>query len=49
MASDASARREDVEERNAAKTESLPPLRTAIESRYTLRAAAPISIPGTRE
>jgi hypothetical protein len=34
---------------NAAKTESLPLLRTAIESRYTLPAAAPISIPGTRE
>ena len=34
---------------NAAKTESLPLLRTAIESRYTLPASAPISIPGTRE
>ena len=34
---------------NAAKAASLPPLRTAIESRYTLPAAAPISIPGTRE
>jgi hypothetical protein len=35
--------------RDAAKAESLPLLRTAIESRYTLPAAAPISIPGVRE
>jgi hypothetical protein len=34
---------------NAAKAQSLPLLRTAIETRYTLPAAAPISIPGTRE
>ncbi len=34
---------------NAAKAQSLPLLRTAIESRYTLPAAAPIRIPGTRE
>ena len=33
---------------NAAKAESLPLLRTAIERRYTLPAAAPIPIPGTR-
>jgi len=33
----------------AAKAESLPLIRTAIESRYTLPAAAPISIPGTRD
>jgi hypothetical protein len=31
---------------NAAKAQSLPLLRTAIESRYTLPAAAPIPIPG---
>jgi hypothetical protein len=34
---------------NAAKAKTLPLLRTAIESRYTLPAAAPIPIPGTRE
>jgi hydroxymethylpyrimidine pyrophosphatase-like HAD family hydrolase len=34
---------------NAEKAKTLPLLRTAIESRYTLPAAAPISIPGTRE
>ncbi len=34
---------------NAARAESLPLIRTAIESRYTLPAAAPISIPGTRD
>jgi hydroxymethylpyrimidine pyrophosphatase-like HAD family hydrolase len=34
---------------NTAKAESLPLLRTAIESRYTLPAAAPIPIPGVRE
>ena len=33
---------------NPAKAESLPLLRTAIERRYTLPAAAPIPIPGTR-
>ncbi len=33
---------------DAAKAESLPLLRTAIERRYTLPAAAPIPIPGTR-
>lgn len=35
--------------RNATRAESLSLLRAAIESRYTLPAAAPISIPGTRK
>jgi hypothetical protein len=34
---------------SAAKEDSLPLIRTAIESRYTLPAAAPMSIPGTRD
>ena len=47
---DLAAEAERVERtRNASKGESLPLLRIAIESRYTLPAAAPITIPGTRE